>query len=50
MGNIKVRPAVDLSYLTEEQQRMVYRLMTEREFTSIDMKMAKGYHIDNCIH
>ncbi len=39
--NIKVRPAVDLSYLTEEQQRMVYRLMTEREVTVIDMKMAK---------
>lgn len=39
--NIKVRPAVDLSYLSEEQQRMVYRLMTEREVTVIDMKMAK---------
>ena len=40
-GNIKVRSAVDLSYLTEEQQRAVYRLMTEKDVTVIDMKMAK---------
>jgi ParB family chromosome partitioning protein len=40
-GNIKVRSAVDLSYLTEEQQRNVYKVMTEKEVTVIDMKMAK---------
>lgn len=40
-GNIKVRSAVELSYLTEEQQRNVYKVMTEKEVTVIDMKMAK---------
>ena len=40
-GNIKVRSAVDLSYLTEEQQRNVYKVMTEKDVTVIDMKMAK---------
>lgn len=40
-GNIKVRSAVDISYLTEEQQRMVYKLMVEKELSVIDMKTAK---------
>ena len=40
-GNIKIRSAVDLSFLTEDEQRMVYRIMNEQGISVIDMKMAK---------
>ena len=40
-GNIKVRSAVDISYMTEEQQRMVYQAMIKNKISVIDMKMAK---------
>lgn len=40
-GNIKVRSAVDISFLTIEQQRMLVKQMNEIGVTVIDMKMAK---------
>lgn len=39
--NIKVRPAVDISFMTEEQQRLTYNLMVENNIPVIDTKMAR---------
>ena len=40
-GNIKIRPAVELSYIPEEMQAMLVKVMSEQEVSVIDMKMAK---------
>ena len=40
-GNIKIRPAVELSYLPKEMQTALVKLMSEQEVSVIDMKMAK---------
>ena len=40
-GNIKIRPAVELSYLSKEMQAALVKLMSEQEVSAIDMKMAK---------
>ena len=40
-GNIKLRSAVDVSFMTEEQQKLTYSLMVRMGVTVIDMKMAK---------
>ena len=40
-GNIKIRPAVELSYLSKEMQAALVKLMSEQEVSVIDMKMAK---------
>lgn len=40
-GNIKIRPAVELSYIPEEMQTMFVKVMSEQEVSVIDMKMAK---------
>lgn len=39
--NIKIRPAVELSYLPKEMQAVLVKLMSEKEVSVIDMKMAK---------
>lgn len=39
--DIKVRPAVDLSALTEEQQKILYDVMAELGITKVDMKQSK---------
>ena len=39
-GNIKIRPAVELSYIPKEMQEMLVRAMSEQEVSVIDMKMA----------
>ena len=40
-GNIKIRPAVELSYLSQEQQKKLYDVMSENGITSVDMDTAK---------
>lgn len=40
-GNIKIRPAVELSYVPKEMQAMLVKLMSEQKVSVIDMKMAK---------
>ena len=40
-GNIKIRPAVELSYIPKEMQEQLVRAMSEQEVSVIDMKMAK---------
>lgn len=40
-GNIKIRPAVELSYIPKEMQAVLVKLMSEQEVSVIDMKMAK---------
>ena len=40
-GNIKIRSAVELSYLSKEMQAALVKLMSEQEVSVIDMKMAK---------
>ena len=40
-GNIKIRPAVELSYIPKEMQAALVKLMSEQEVSVIDMKMAK---------
>ena len=40
-GNIKLRSAVELSYLPKEMQAVLVKLMSEKEVSVIDMKMAK---------
>lgn len=40
-GNIKIRPAVELSYIPKEMQTMLVKVMSEQEVSVIDMKMAK---------
>ena len=40
-GNIKIRPAVELSYILKEMQAVLMKLMSEQEVSVIDMKMAK---------
>lgn len=40
-GNIKLRSAVDISFMPEEQQKLTYSLMVRMGVTVIDMKMAK---------
>ena len=40
-GNIKIRPAVELSYISAEMQEMLSKTMAEKEVSVIDMKMAK---------
>ncbi|MCM1508834.1 MAG: ParB N-terminal domain-containing protein [Ruminococcus flavefaciens] len=40
-NNIKIRSAVDLSYLSEKQQKMLCGVMREMGVTVIDMAMAK---------
>lgn len=40
-GNIKIRSAVELSYIPKEMQTMLVKLMSEQEVSVIDMKMAK---------
>ncbi len=40
-GNIKIRPAVELSYIPREMQEMLVKAMSEQEVSVIDMKMAK---------
>lgn len=39
--NIKLRSAVDISFMTEEQQKLTYSVMVKLNVTVIDMKMAK---------
>ena len=40
-GNIKIRPAVELSYIPKKMQVLLVKLMAEQEVSVIDMKMAK---------
>ena len=40
-GNIKIRPAVELSYIPKEMQEQLVKAMSEQEVSVIDMKMAK---------
>ncbi len=40
-GNIKIRPAVELSYIPKEMQDMLVKVMSQQEVSVIDMKMAK---------
>ena len=40
-GNIKIRPAVELSYIPKEMQEMLVKAMSKQEVSIIDMKMAK---------
>ena len=40
-GDIKIRTAVELSYLSPEQQKNLYDAMSENGINSIDMKTAK---------
>lgn len=40
-GNIKIRPAVELSYISKEMQEQLVKAMSEQEVSIIDMKMAK---------
>ena len=40
-GNIKLRPAVELSYIPKEMQDMLVKVMSQQEVSVIDMKMAK---------
>ena len=40
-GNIKIRPAVELSYISKEMQEQLVKAMSEQEVSVIDMKMAK---------
>ena len=40
-GNIKIRSAVELSYIPKEMQATLVKLMSEQEVSVIDMKMAK---------
>lgn len=40
-GNIKIRPAVELSYLSKEMQAALVKLMSEQEVSVIDVKMEK---------
>ena len=39
--NIKLRSAVDISFMTEEQQKLAYSVMVKLNVTVIDMKTAK---------
>ena len=39
--NIKLRSAVDISFMTEEQQKLTYSVMMKLNVTVIDMKTAK---------
>lgn len=39
--NIKLRSAVDISFMTEEQQKLTYSVMEKLSVTVIDMKTAK---------
>ena len=39
--NIKIRPAVELSYLSQEQQKKLYDVMSELGISSVDMNTAK---------
>ncbi|MCR5165968.1 MAG: ParB N-terminal domain-containing protein [Oscillospiraceae bacterium] len=40
-GSIKIRPAVELSYLSQEQQKKLYDVMSELGISSVDMNTAK---------
>ena len=40
-GYIKLRPAVELSYIPKEMQDMLVKVMSQQEVSVIDMKMAK---------
>ena len=40
-GNIKLRSAVDISFMTEEQQKLTYSVMVKLNVNVIDMKTAK---------
>ena len=40
-GNIKLRPAVELSYIPKKMQDMLVKVMSQQEVSVIDMKMAK---------
>lgn len=40
-GNIKIRPAVELSYLSEDMQKILMKAILANEVNVIDMKMAK---------
>lgn len=40
-GNIKIRPAVELSYIPKEMQQQLVKVMSEQEVSVIDMKMAR---------
>ena len=40
-GNIKLRPAVELSYIPKEMQDMLVKVMSQQEVSVIDMKIAK---------
>ena len=40
-GNIKLRSAVELSYIPKEMQDMLVKVMSQQEVSVIDMKMAK---------
>ena len=42
-GNIKIRPAVELSYISKEMQEMLVKAMSKQEVSIIDMKMAKQF-------
>ena len=40
-GKIKMRPAVELSYIPKKMQDMLVKVMSQQEVSVIDMKMAK---------
>ena len=40
-GDIKLRSAVDISFMTEEQQKLAYSVMVKLNVSVIDMKTAK---------
>lgn len=40
-GNIKLRSAVNISFMTEEQQKLAYSVMVKLNVSVIDMKTAK---------
>ena len=40
-GRIKIRPAVELSYLSRELQAAVYAIIDKHNIETVDMKMAK---------
>lgn len=42
-GRIKIRPAVELSYITDGYQNRIYSLVLEHKIETIDIKMAKAF-------
>ena len=42
-GRIKIRPAVELSYIADGYQNRIYSLVLEHKIETIDIKMAKAF-------